>query len=119
MVSMEAPEGSGDADAEFWSQAKAEEAKPTKSADETVDTYGDALNKASNEDIYAFSEVASSEEGVTTYLKNAAVEPTIDLAAAEGDPAMMAQFMGDLASKSGGIQPKDLELLRKSMGLKT
>jgi len=118
MVSMDASEGNGDADAEFWSQAKAAEAKPANSGDESVDSGGDALAKASSEDIYAFSEVASSEEGVTSFLKNAAVEPTIDLAAAEGDPAMMAQFMGDLASKSGGIQAKDLELLRKSMGLK-
>lgn len=64
---------------------------------DSVDSYGDALNKASNEDIYAFSEVASSDMSVQSFLK--AQEPVIDMDA-EGDSNMMANFMGDLTSKS-------------------
>jgi hypothetical protein len=51
---------------------------------------------------------------VSAYLKN--FEPTIE--DAEGDPQMMANFMGDLSKKSTSIQQEDINRLRQSMGLK-
>lgn len=76
--SLESESSNGDPDAEFWSQVKSEDStQQVKEEEGSVDSYGDALNKASNEDIYAFSEVASSDMGVTSYLKNVDTEPTI------------------------------------------
>ena len=110
---MNAPDG--DQDAEFWSQVDPDQAqKPIASGSQTDESVDDFFNKASNEDIYAFSQVASSDEGVSAYLKN--FEPTIE--DAEGDPQMMANFMGDLSKKSTTIQQADINKLRQSMGLK-
>lgn len=110
---MNAPDDAQDA--EFWSQVDPDQEKKTIAAgSQTEESVDDFFNKASNEDIYAFSQVASSDEGVSAYLKN--TEPSVE--DAEGDSNMMANFMGDLSKKSTSIQQEDVDRLRSSMGLK-
>ena len=48
-----------------------------------------------------------------------AQEPVLDLANVEGNPEMMADFIGDLQAKGTKISDSDVAVLRKSMGLKT
>lgn len=109
-----------DSEAEFWSQdpvAKDEGKGGVQTIaqqemdKDNVDSYGDALNKASNEDIYAFSVVASSDEGVSTFLQATHEEPTI--ADAEGDPQMMATFIDNLKKKSSTMSSKEFDEVRK------